>query len=170
MNDDSREVTVTTIDAIETIERATVDVQIRTAHEYPRNLEHFLERACAQEECGKKTLSRESISALERYRWPGNVRELENAIERAVALTAGDVLTVGDFPPVIVRAGEVEGIRDSVRTGKIPFEDAVGDFERTLILEALSRAEWNQTRAADQLQITRRSLKLKMDRHSITPP
>jgi DNA-binding NtrC family response regulator len=135
-----------------------------------RLAEHFLGRAIELEGRGPKTLTRESISALERYPWPGNVRELENAIERAVAFAEGDALEIGDLPPVIVRAGGVEGLRDSVRTGKLAFEDAVGDFERTLILEALSRADWNQTRAADQLQITRRSLKLKMDRYSINPP
>jgi DNA-binding NtrC family response regulator len=135
-----------------------------------RLAEHFLERVCADAGHEPKTLARDSVSALERYPWPGNVRELENAIERAVALAERDVIEVSDLPPIIVRAGGVEGLRDSVRTGKTSFEDAVGDFERTLIIEALSRAEWNQTRASEQLQITRRSLKLKMDRYSITPP
>ena len=54
-----------------------------------------------------------------------------------------------------------------MHTGKLRFEQAVGDFERALIVEALERADGNQTRAADQLCITRRSLKLKMDRHGI---
>jgi DNA-binding NtrC family response regulator len=54
-----------------------------------------------------------------------------------------------------------------VRTGKLGFEAALGNFEKTLILEALARADGNQTRAAEQLQITRRTLKLKMDRLGI---
>jgi len=143
---------------------------VERSEDIRRLAEHFLQRAREDAGRGPQALSRESVSALERYPWPGNVRELENAIERAVALAEGDVLEVGDLPPAIIRASGVERLRDSVRIGKIAFEDAVGDFERTLIVEALARADWNQTRAADQLQITRRSLKLKMDRYSITPP
>jgi DNA-binding NtrC family response regulator len=143
---------------------------VERSEDVRRLAEHFLQRAREDAGRGPQALSRESVSALERYPWPGNVRELENAIERAVALAEGDVLEVGDLPPAVIRASGVERLRDSVRIGKIAFEDAVGDFERTLIVEALARADWNQTRAADQLQITRRSLKLKMDRYSITPP
>jgi DNA-binding NtrC family response regulator len=133
-----------------------------------RLAEHFLATARAQADRGPTEIARDAIAALERYPWPGNVRELENAIERAVALTEGDVLKIGDLPPAILRAAELETLGDSVRAGKLGFEAALGNFEKTLILEALSRADGNQTRAAEQLQITRRSLKLKMDRHGIT--
>jgi len=54
-----------------------------------------------------------------------------------------------------------------VRSGRLGFDAALGNFEKTLIVEALARADGNQTRAAEQLQITRRSLKLKMDRYGI---
>jgi DNA-binding NtrC family response regulator len=80
------------------------------------------------------------------------------------------VLEIGDLPPAILRAGELETLGDSVRAGRLGFEAALGNFEKTLILEALARAEGNQTRAAEQLQITRRSLKLKMDRYGIPAP
>jgi DNA-binding NtrC family response regulator len=129
---------------------------------------HFLEQARSETGRGPKSVSRDAIAALERYAWPGNVRELENAIERAVALTEGDVLEVDDLPPAIVRASGAATLHESVRTGKLAFEEAVGDFERSLILESLERTDWNQTRAAEQLRITRRALKLKMDRYAIT--
>jgi len=132
-----------------------------------RLAEHFLAAARKAANRGPSKIARDAIASLERYPWPGNVRELENAIERAVALAEGDVLEIGDLPPAIVRAGELETLGDSVRSGKLGFEAAVANFEKTLLLEALARADGNQTRAADQLQITRRSLKLKMDRHDI---
>jgi len=132
-----------------------------------RLAEHFLAAARAGANRGPSKIARDAIAALERYPWPGNVRELENAIERAVALAEGQVLEIGDLPPAIVRAGELQTLGDSVRTGKLGFEDALGNFEKTLILEALARVDGNQTRAAEQLQITRRSLKLKMDRYGI---
>jgi DNA-binding NtrC family response regulator len=132
--------------------------------------EHFLIRSCSRAGRDTAKLSREAISALERYPWPGNVRELENAIEHAVALADGDVLRPDDLPPAIVRGSGVEILRDAVRSGQLGFEQAVSDFEKAILTESLERANWNQTRAADQLGITRRSLKLKMDRHDIAPP
>jgi DNA-binding NtrC family response regulator len=132
-----------------------------------RLAEHFLAAARADAGRGPSRIARDAIAALERYAWPGNVRELENAIARAVALAEGEVLEIADLPPAIVRASELETLGDSVRTGQLGFETALGNFEKTLIVEALARADGNQTRAAEQLQITRRSLKLKMDRYSI---
>ncbi len=132
-----------------------------------RLAEHFLAAARANANRGPSKIARDAIATLERYPWPGNVRELENAIERAVALAEGEVLEIADLPPAILRAGELATLGDSVRTGKLGFEAALAGFEKTLILEALARADGNQTRAAEQLQITRRSLKLKMDRYGI---
>ncbi len=132
--------------------------------------EHFLARACSRAGRHAATLSRDAVSALERYPWPGNVRELENAIEHAVALAEGDVLRRDDLPPAIVRGSGVEVLRDAIRSGQLGFEQAISEFEKAILTEALERANWNQTRAADKLRITRRSLKLKMDRHNITPP
>ncbi|MFP8878713.1 MAG: sigma-54 dependent transcriptional regulator [Myxococcota bacterium] len=132
--------------------------------------EHFLVRSSSQAGRSPATLSREAVSALERYPWPGNVRELENAIEHAVALAEGDVLQLDDLPSAVVRGSGVEVLRDAVRSGRLGFEQASSDFERAILTEALERANWNQTRAADKLGITRRALKLKMDRHKISPP
>jgi DNA-binding NtrC family response regulator len=132
-----------------------------------RLAEHFLAAARAEADRGPTRIARDAIAALERYAWPGNVRELENAIARAVALAEGEVLEIADLPPAIVRASELERLGDSVRSGRLGFDDALGNFEKTLIVEALARADGNQTRAAEQLQITRRSLKLKMDRYGI---
>jgi two-component system response regulator HydG len=98
------------------------------------------------------------------------VRELENAIEHAVALAEGDILEVADLPASAVRAGYAEGLRQAVRSGRLGFEAATGEFERALLLEALEIAGWNQTQAAERLQITRRTLKLRMDRCGLKPP
>ncbi len=135
-----------------------------------RLADHFLAQARSQANRGPSSVSREAITLLERYSWPGNVRELENAIEHGVALAEGEVLGIDDLPPAIARAGAVETLRDAVRAGSLGFEEAVGNFERQLIVETLERCDWNQTRAAEQLQTTRRALKLKMDRYSLGKP
>ncbi|MDH3213274.1 MAG: sigma-54 dependent transcriptional regulator [Myxococcales bacterium] len=131
---------------------------------------HFFERSRAEAGRPGLELASEVIAALERYPWPGNVRELENAIEHAVALCEGDVVRLDDLPQAVVRAGRIEDLRQAVHAGRLGFEQASADFERELLLEALERTGWNQTRTAEQLRVTRRALKLKMDRYGLKPP
>jgi DNA-binding NtrC family response regulator len=130
---------------------------------------HFLERARSEAGRGPGSIARPALAALERFPWPGNVRELQNAIERAVALAEGEVLELEDLPPGVVQTGRVEQLRDAVRTGQLGFEEATASFERDLLVDALERSGWNQTRAAELLGMTRRALKLKMDRHGLKP-
>ncbi len=144
---------------------------LRERREDVRRLaEHFLEAARAEAGRGPARLSAPALAALERAPWPGNVRELRNAIEHGVALAEGPVLELEDLPQSVLRAAKLEGLGEGVRTGRLGFEQAVVDFERTLLLEALERHGWNQTRAAEQLQLTRRALKLRMDRYGLEPP
>jgi DNA-binding NtrC family response regulator len=126
--------------------------------------ERFLAVSRERAGLGEARFSRESLAALERYHWPGNVRELENAIERAVALSDGDLIDVGDLPDQIAQASRTESLREAIRSGHTAFEETVAAFEQDIIREALERCGWNQTRAAEQLGITRRMLKLKMDK------
>ncbi|HVP28890.1 MAG TPA: sigma-54 dependent transcriptional regulator [Myxococcota bacterium] len=131
--------------------------------------EEFLARAQVEAGRGPTRVSPSVLAAFERYSWPGNVRELENVIERAVALAEGDVLQLDDLPRNLVHSDRVGQLHEEVRRGQIGLEDAVGRFESALLLEALERSAWNQTRAAELLGITRRLLKLKMDRFGLQP-
>jgi DNA-binding NtrC family response regulator len=131
---------------------------------------HFLRRARAAAGREPARLAPAALSALEHYAWPGNVRELENAIEHAVALADGDVLGVDVLPRALVRATRIDGLHDAVRSGQLGFEQATADFERELLLEALESTGWNQTRTAEQLRMTRRALKLRMDRLGLQAP
>ena len=133
-------------------------------------VEDFLARASQEAGRGAMRVDAAALAALERYPWPGNVRELENAIERAVALADEDVVKLQDLPPEIARAERIGTLREQVRLGGLGLEDAVARFEADLLLEALERVGWNQTRAAEALSITRRLLKLKMDRFGLVPP
>ena len=131
--------------------------------------ETFLERIV--DEIGRDLrFDSEALAAIERYAWPGNVRELENAVERGAAMCAGVVVGLDDLPHAIMSAGRSDRLREAWRNGRGGFEETVSRFERELILEALERHRWNQTRAADDLGITRRVLKIKMDRFEIPTP
>ena len=132
-----------------------------------RLAEHFLLLAREQAGRGPARIAPDAQAALRRFGWPGNVRELRNVIERGVALAEGDVLGLGDLPPNIVRASQIDELQRAVRSGELGFEDARAQFESDLLREALTEAGGNQTRAARRLGLTRRALKLKLDRYDI---
>jgi DNA-binding NtrC family response regulator len=129
--------------------------------------ESFLARLRQEAGRGPTRIAPAALAALERHAWPGNVRELENALERAVALIDGDSVEVADLPEEIQLSARSEALRDLVRSGQLDLDTAVSRFETQLIREALSQSAGNQTRAAEALGLTRRVLKLKMDRYGI---
>lgn len=154
----------------------------------PLLLNHFLETKSAALGVEKKPFSREARARLLAYAWPGNVREIENVVERALALSQGPELGLEDLPdylrgdqpplpvaPAAAALREPEGpplTREmpsgSLLTQKCTLHEAVERLEQQLIIEALERADHNQTQAAQILGTTRRILKYKMDKLGIT--
>jgi transcriptional regulator with PAS, ATPase and Fis domain len=108
-----------------------------------------------------------ALGSLDGYNWPGNVRELENAIEYALAMCDGDTIDQDDLPISIGRSGQAEALREQWRQGERSFEETVTRFETNILREALESHRWNQTQTANALGITRRVLKLKMDKLGI---
>ena len=130
-------------------------------------VQHFLDKHAAP---GKKNISPEAMDILVAYDWPGNVRELENIIERIVVLTNVETISSNDLPATLMTNSRVELIKQEVLDGRISFEDAERDFEKDIILEALKKSNFVQTKAADLLGISRRILKYKMDKYGIPGP
>jgi len=106
---------------------------------------------------------------LARYNWPGNIRELENAIERAVLLTEGPVITVEDL-----RLGEtiaVGGDPGAIPVVRIPPTGvALEDIERQAVTEALRMCNWVQRDAGDLLHVSARVINYKMKTLGIENP
>jgi transcriptional regulator with GAF, ATPase, and Fis domain len=128
---------------------------------------HFLDKHAGE---GKKKISPEAMDILVAYDWPGNVRELENIIERIVVLSSADMINPDDIPPSLKTDSRVELIKMGVLDGRISFEDAEREFEKDIIIEALRKSNFVQTRAAEILGISRRILKYKMDKYGIVEP
>jgi two-component system NtrC family response regulator len=98
------------------------------------------------------------------YAWPGNVRELENVIERLVVLTIGAEVTPADLPDFLrVERPALEALHLALPPQGISLETV----EKELILRALAKFDGNQTQAARYLDISRRALIYRMEKHGI---
>jgi two-component system, NtrC family, response regulator AtoC len=100
-----------------------------------------------------KTLSAPALSALVGHDWPGNVRELKNVVARAALLSA-------DAP-------EIDATH--IDLGPTP-EEPVVDDERQRVVDALTQAAGNQTRAAQILGVSRRTLVTKIETYGLLRP
>jgi DNA-binding NtrC family response regulator len=112
------------------------------------------------------TVSQEAMRRLMAYSWPGNVRQLENAIERAVAISAGrSQIDVDDLP------AEIQQVREPVLPSAIALPENgldldafISQIERDLIQRSLERAGGNKGRAAQLLNLKRTTLVEKLKR------
>jgi len=103
-----------------------------------------------------------AMHALEGYGWPGNIRELRNAIERAMLLAEGDTLTREDFPAVASGPLQVgDGVQLPV--GGIDLEQ----LERSLVVQALERTGWNQTKTAALLGVNRDQIRYRIEKFQL---
>lgn len=132
---------------------------------------HFVERVCR--DVGRKmTLSPAAIVELTACSWPGNVRELQNAIERAVILSDGDVLLPRHLSLNTLVKGEVTADPwDQIDlSGTLAEVTAriVREAERRAIVHALREAGSDQGRTADLLQINFKALAAKLREHGLT--
>jgi DNA-binding NtrC family response regulator len=123
----------------------------------------------------------ETIGLLERYPWPGNVRELRNVIERAVVLASGDELLPEHLPPKLVHSieGQATASRDVPRQEHPPppapdsmerLKEQMRALERARILDALERCDNNQTKAAELLGLSRRTLVTRLGEYDLPRP
>lgn len=151
------------------------------------------------EEFGRNVsgISPEALAMLTEHDWPGNIRELENAIERAVLLSRGDVLAIDDFSLGMDLAGVMSlGMELSHRDGDLSFSEGngIGDAEEPVSEEAdgyietlgpdgrplpleeiemrhikavLEQCDWNRTQAAKVLNIARRTLLNKINKYDL---
>ena len=123
-----------------------------------------MQRTC--QETGKRvTLSESALEVLRNYGWSGNVRELENTIEHAVLHSRGAVITEEDLPARLRS-------REAVRTD-LPVEQlftglpTLEELERRYLQHVLEAVGGNRTRAAEVLQIDRRTLYRMAERFKI---
>jgi two-component system response regulator AtoC len=114
------------------------------------------------------TVSQEAMRRLMSFSWPGNVRQLENAVERAVALSAGRTqIDVGDLPTEVQKAQET-ALTTAVTLPEdgLDLDAFIADIERDLIQRSLERTGGNKGKAARLLNLKRTTLVEKLKRLS----
>jgi two-component system response regulator AtoC len=106
-----------------------------------------------------------TMTALESYPWRGNVRELRNALERAMLLADGNELNESHFPMLAAGDGEL-----STAMG-LPGEGInLEALERSLVVQALERSGWNQTKAATLLGLNRDQIRYRIEKFDLHKP
>jgi two-component system response regulator AtoC len=126
----------------------------------PILVEFFLSKHAAQLRRARPSLSPRTLRILLEHSWPGNIRELENVVKKIVALgdeqLAVAELTAAHAPPMLeVREQRGYSLKAAARA-------ASREAERELILRALGHTRWNRKRAAQELQISYKSLLYKL--------
>jgi two-component system response regulator HydG len=123
---------------------------------------HFLEVYKKRSNKNITGITEKALSRLRRHDWPGNVRELENAIERAVILAQGRMITVDDLPDA-VKGAETE--TDAKKTVELEIGTTMDDVEKHVILETLNYTRGDKSRAAQILGIGRKTLYRKLQQY-----
>ena len=145
----------------------TVDVPpLRDRREdIPLLVEHFLKRFASEFRKPVNDVSGEALRKLESYEWPGNVRELKNVIERAVLLGSGPVINADDLTMgrMVGAVPEKERKLFSLPAKGFKFDD----LEKDIVLQALERSAWNQTRAGELLGMTRDQIHYRMEKFGL---
>lgn len=129
----------------------------------PLLIDAFLHRAAQQRGTDPKRLTESALDAMQSYAWPGNVRELENALERAVILSDGEMIDVGALPERITER-RAEPLVTSQDTAGNPTLDVI---ERAYIMWVLQSEGGNKSRAAEVLGIDPSTLYRKLSRYGV---
>jgi transcriptional regulator with GAF, ATPase, and Fis domain len=150
-------------------------------------IEHFLEQIAPTLGRPLPAVDPDAMSCLMRYAWPGNVRELRNIVERAVLL-ADDCIAVQHLPPEIasstgtaagaapLTAGDTDVAPSDLSctdvsgdaSGAVGGGSTLAEHERALIIQALDASDWNQSKAARHLGVSRDNVRYRMKKYGIT--
>lgn len=137
---------------------------------------HFLTQFCHDMDKNIQGFNDQAVNKLTLHDWPGNVRQLRNAVERAVILCEGKQIMAKELLPD-ERGGAFLESDDSIpltsyelkEAKKRIRQEAVGEIEKDFVLSALSKNQWNISRAARQVGMQRSNFSSLMKKHGVTP-
>ena len=136
------------------------------SEDIPQLAETLLARLSESSGQPSARLTTDALAALKAYAFPGNVRELENILERALALSSGELIALDDLMLDPADQGEASPAAQAT-PGGADLQDYLDLVERQVIEEALDKSGGNRTAAARALGVTFRSLRYRLERLGI---
>ena len=134
----------------------------------PLLISHFLDKKCQEAGVNDKIISKKAMEKMLDYHWPGNVRELENEVERIFVLS-GDDKGIGPeslSQRILDYSAPSSSMSGSItRSGNL--KEATEELERIMIKEGLRRCNFNKSKLAKELGVSRASLIMKVDKYGL---
>lgn len=139
--------------------------------------DHFLKLYAAKAGVPTPVLDDDAAMALKAYSWPGNVRELENVMERAVVLVEGNSITLHELPVEVTSTSAVPvRVTYESQDAGIQWSGENADWsaryeteERQRLIQAMSQAAGNKSKAARLLGMPRSTFVSKLEKHGLMP-
>jgi Nif-specific regulatory protein len=132
----------------------------------PLLAQHFLNRFCEASGQPPRGFSDRAMDLLVNYDWPGNVRELENEIERAVALSERGTTLTAECLSDRIRSVQI-AVHPPKPGTRLSLKNMVEDVEKRVILQVLNENNWNKSRTAEALGLSRQGLLKKIARFGL---
>ncbi|RZD16386.1 MAG: sigma-54-dependent Fis family transcriptional regulator [Candidatus Acididesulfobacter guangdongensis] len=129
----------------------------------PKLADYFIEKYSKLNNKNIKSISQDALNVLLDYSYPGNVRELENIIERAIIITLYDSVEISNLPRHLTQ----KDINFKNNTDKFSNYTKLINFEIDMIRSALENNDYNQTKAAEELGISRKKLITKIKKYNL---
>ena len=131
-------------------------------NDIPLLIEHFQHLFASKQGQRTQGISTQALRRCLNYHWPGNVRELENSIEHAVILSKGRQIEVAHLPNMLTDS--------QANHNQTPSQGTLMDNEKKAVIKALDEQNWNKSRAAIQLNISRSAIYDKIKKYNISKP
>ncbi len=145
---------------------STIVIEIPSLRErredLPALINFFFEKSKMELKKPINTIEQSVYDFLNNYTYPGNIRELKNIIERLVVLSESGKVRKSDLPDI-----NVSSIKKSEELQIKPLKDIRKDFESEYIAQVLEKCDYNITKAAKKLSITRRQLSNKINEYGL---
>ncbi len=128
----------------------------------PLLVNHFIQKASVELNMPRPTVSDQAVALLVAYQWPGNIRELQNVVERAVLMADGKPIDASHLPR--------EAVGDAAPPSVGEGDSSLWDYEKAMIVKVLQENNWNQSKAARALGISRDNLRYRIKKFKIERP
>ena len=132
----------------------------------PALVTHFAEQLAASAGVPGRRFADDAVRRLQIRAWPGNIRELRNAVERALILASGKVVTAVDIDHLLPGTGGASPASDA--SGGQTFETFKQEAERNFLAQKLREHDWNVSETARALKMPRSNLYKKIERYGLT--